>query len=146
MIDIKIGADNAISSTYTNIESTLVDSMEEFGELISACTKLLRASKIAGSITPVTKEEAKDHLIEELTDSYASLRLICNVLGIDHNDIERITLEKQNRFADRLEARGSKENDMSDIRVADRIRREISDYEALIKPEIDKLRENIEAI
>ena len=139
MLDIKIGADSIIASAYKNNADALIDSVEELGELSQACMKMLRASKFGGSVTPVTEEKAREDIVEELVDVYASLRLLCIKFNITPEEIEEITIRKQNRYADRLEER----NIDDDVEKAEEIRVVLDIYDKLIKPDIEAFRKKI---
>lgn len=83
----------------------LLQLVEELLELALACLKR-RRSKLQVNPTPVTPEEARENMIEELADVSVCLR----ALGLDTDNrpvmlqVTRTMNEKTQRWVDRLEA------------------------------------------
>ena len=73
---------------------------EEASELAQAALKLIRAMGSSKNITPISEEEAWEHLYEEIAD----VENCTNALGICDEDFLDIQQEKMIRWADRLTA------------------------------------------
>ena len=81
--------------------SRLIQLAEEAAELSQATLKLVRA--INGE-TPVTEEEAREHLLEEAADVQACMR--CIFTDADDAVIRDIMLEKLRRWESRINGEG----------------------------------------
>lgn len=84
-----------------NTEMGLLNQVqEEMGECIAAIGKYKRTIG-EGPITPVTKEEAINNVIEELTDSLAMIAHVAEKMGWC-DQIIKIHLEKSEQCAKRI--------------------------------------------
>lgn len=76
---------------------------EEATELAQAALKLIRAEELNNNVTPVSVDEARDNLIEEIGDVHLYLTLL--VLDDEkYEDIFPVMNKKVARWAKRLEA------------------------------------------
>lgn len=75
----------------------LLQFVEECSEAAQAAAKLVRILD-GENPTPVTEEEARKHLIEEIAD----IQVVEAVLDVDPREIDEIYTEKMERWADRL--------------------------------------------
>ena len=103
--DDKIPSDNFMTMILKavcprNCELHLLTA-EEAAELSQAALKLVRA--INGE-TPVTEEEAREHLLEEAADVQACMR--CIFTDADDAVIRDIMLEKLRRWENRINGEG----------------------------------------
>ena len=80
------------------IERKLINLIEECGEVVQAATKLIRAKN---GDTPITEQEAWDHLLEELADTELCSEMITT--GKDRIVIRSIKNRKRRRWEERLE-------------------------------------------
>lgn len=84
-----------------NSEETLLEQLiEEAGELVQAAAKRLRIKR-GESPTPVTIEQNKEDLIEELADVSLCARAVMNKLHIN-SKVMLIQDEKEDRWTERL--------------------------------------------
>ena len=72
---------------------------EECGELIQASAKLIRTMKETG-YTPVTKIEAKEHLIEEIADVSVCMTALQDIAPLAR--VGEIIAQKAQRWEDRI--------------------------------------------
>lgn len=78
--------------------SLLLQFAEESAEAAMAAVKLVRILD-GENPTPVTEEEARANLTEEMAD----IQVVQAILGVDPREIEAIYTEKMERWAKRLE-------------------------------------------
>ena len=83
-------------------EETLLQLMEECGELDAACHHYRRAVLMKGQPTPKTPDEAMANLKEELVDTIICIKELIMILGIDYDDLEKIERRKTDRTVRRL--------------------------------------------
>ena len=83
-------------------EETLLQTMEECSELVTACHQYRRAALMKGQPTPKTADEAITNLKEELVDAIICIKELIMILGIDYDELEKIEREKTDRTARRL--------------------------------------------
>lgn len=76
---------------------------EECGELIQASAKLIRTMKETG-YTPVTKIEAKEHLIEEIADVSVCMTALSDIAPL--SDVGEIITQKAKRWEERANGEG----------------------------------------
>lgn len=81
--------------------SRLIQLAEEAAELSQAALKLVRA---INDETPVTEEEAREHLLEEAADVQVCMR--CIFTDADDAVIRDIMLEKLRRWESRINGEG----------------------------------------
>lgn len=74
--------------------------MEECAELIQAITKLHRALR-CGYDTPVTPQDAKDRIVEEIADVFICVTQLCYLLGCGEQ-VDEIINYKLNRQLERI--------------------------------------------
>ena len=72
---------------------------EECGELIQASAKLIRTMKETG-YTPVTKIEAREHLVEEIADVSVCMTALSDIAPL--SDVGEIITQKAKRWEERL--------------------------------------------
>lgn len=72
---------------------------EESSELAKAALKLIRARKNSGNVTPMSLEQAKENLEEEIADM---LNVLSVYDDVDMDNIGDIMYEKARRWAKRL--------------------------------------------
>ena len=84
------------------VEETLCQTMEECGELITACNKYRRTALMKGQPTSKTPDEALDNLKGELVDAIICIKELIMILGIDYADLEKIEQEKIDRTVRRM--------------------------------------------
>ena len=90
----------------TNLEGLA----EEAAELAQAALKLIRAERLSENVTPVSKEDAAESLMEELVD----VLMVASVLGINLDELLwRVSIShKWKRWEDRLNrGKGEKTTD-----------------------------------
>lgn len=73
---------------------------EEAAELSQAALKVIRAEGMSGSVTPVSAEEARENLNEEVVD----VLIVLTALSIPVFDA-KLAKEKAQRWVDRLEGK-----------------------------------------
>ena len=83
-------------------EETLLQTMEECSELVSACHQYRRTALMKGQPTSKTPDEALDNLKGELVDAIICIKELIMILGIDYDDLEKIEQEKTERTVRRL--------------------------------------------
>lgn len=83
-------------------EETLLQTMEECSELVTACHQYRRTVLMKGQPTPKTPDEAMASLKEELVDSIICIKELIMILGIDYDDLEKIEQEKIERTVRRM--------------------------------------------
>ena len=83
-------------------EETLLQTMEECSELVTACHQYRRAALMKGQPTSKTPDEAITNLKEELVDAIICIKELIMILGIDYDELEKIEREKTDRTARRL--------------------------------------------
>ena len=83
-------------------EETLLQTMEECSELVTACHQYRRAALMKGQPTSKTPDEAITNLKEELVDTIICIKELIMILGIDYDELEKIEREKTDRTARRL--------------------------------------------
>ncbi len=76
---------------------------EECGELIQTSAKLIRTMKETG-YTPVTKIEAKEHLIEEIADVSVCMTALSDIAPL--SDVGEIITQKAKRWEERANGEG----------------------------------------
>ena len=74
---------------------------EECGELIQASAKLIRTMSETG-FTPVSRMEAREHLIEEIADVSVCMTALHDVAPL--SDVGEIITAKVNRWTERINA------------------------------------------
>jgi len=74
--------------------------MEECAELIQAITKLQRALGCRYD-TPVTPQDAKDHIVEELADVFICVTQLCYLMGCGEQ-VDEVVNYKLNRQLERI--------------------------------------------
>ena len=79
----------------------LLQFSEESGELIQAISKLIRKER-GTNPTPVSANECRNHLIEEIADVAVVLDALVEHWGIDPESIETTMLLKGARWTERL--------------------------------------------
>ena len=83
-------------------EETLLQTMEECSELVTACHQYRRAALMKGQPTSKTPDEAMANLKEELVDSIICIKELIMILGIDYDELEKIERRKTDRTVRRL--------------------------------------------
>ena len=83
-------------------EETLLQTMEECSELVTACHQYRRAALMKGQPTSKTPDEAITNLKGELVDAIICIKELIMILGIDYDELEKIEREKTDRTARRL--------------------------------------------
>ena len=76
---------------------------EECGELIQASAKLIRTMKETG-YTPVTKIEAREHLVEEIADVSVCMTALSDIAPL--SDVGEIITQKAKRWEERANGEG----------------------------------------
>ena len=75
--------------------------IEEAGELVQAATKMLR---VFSGDTPVTEEEARAHLMEEIADVMLCIKV--KLSPTEFLKVQRIITEKYHRWIRRINGEG----------------------------------------
>ena len=83
-------------------EETLLQTMEECSELVTACHQYRRAALMKGQPTSKTPDEAITNLKEELVDAIICIKELIMILGIDYDELEKIERRKTDRTVRRL--------------------------------------------
>ena len=76
---------------------------EECGELIQASAKLIRTMKETG-YTPVTKIEAREHLVEEIADVSVCMTALSDIAPL--SAVGEIITQKAKRWEERANGEG----------------------------------------
>lgn len=76
---------------------------EECGELIQASAKLIRTMKETG-YTPVTKIEAREHLVEEIADVSVCMTALSDIAPL--SNVGEIITQKAKRWEERANGEG----------------------------------------
>ena len=84
------------------VEETLCQTMEECGELITACNKYRRRVMGKGQPTSESYSDVTANLKEELVDTVICIKELIMILGIDYSDLEKIEQEKIERTVRRM--------------------------------------------
>lgn len=84
------------------VEEALCQTMEECGELVTACNKYRRRVMGKGQPTSESYNDVTANLKEELVDAVICIKELVMILGIDYSDLEKIEQEKIERTVRRM--------------------------------------------